>query len=170
MIKGAIKMNKQDLSYFEKMLNNRKAELKNRTSKEGIQSDELSNYDNHPGDQGTELSEQHKEQALNSKDEKEIESINYALSKIEQGTFGICEVSGKAIPMERLEVQPTALTLVEHADEHRESERPAEEAVLDPLNNPESTRENLKEEFLEDIENHGSSDSGYESRGRKGNE
>ncbi|WP_147802162.1 hypothetical protein [Alkalicoccus halolimnae] len=157
-------MNKEDLRYFEKILNNRKAELKNRTSKEGIQTDELSNYDNHPGDQGTELSEQHKEQALNSKDEKEIANINYALSKIEQGTYGICEVSRKTIPMERLEVQPTALTLVEHADEHNESKRPSEETVLDPLNTPESSRESLKEEFLEDIEEHGSSDSDYESR------
>lgn len=40
-----------------------------------------------------------------------------ALEKIENGTFGLCEVSGEPIPLERLKANPAARTTVEYADE-----------------------------------------------------
>lgn len=36
-----------------------------------------------------------------------------ALARIAAGTYGVSEVSGKAIPLERLDALPTATTLVE---------------------------------------------------------
>jgi len=44
--------------------------------------------------------------------EKEIEEINAALNRIALGTYGICEKTGKDIPVERLRVNPSARTLV----------------------------------------------------------
>ncbi len=45
---------------------------------------------------------------------KELESylqeVNHALAKIEAGTYGICEVSGKPIEEDRLEAYPAART------------------------------------------------------------
>jgi DnaK suppressor protein len=38
--------------------------------------------------------------------------VERALLRIEAGTYGISEVSGKQIPSERLEAMPTATTLV----------------------------------------------------------
>jgi RNA polymerase-binding transcription factor DksA len=41
-----------------------------------------------------------------------LEVIGQALQRIENGNYGISEVSGKPIPAERLEAMPTATTLV----------------------------------------------------------
>ncbi|MDY0395332.1 hypothetical protein RWE15_13990 [Virgibacillus halophilus] len=45
---------------------------------------ELSNYDNHPADHGTELFERGKDVALNEHAEKELKEINEALTAIDQ--------------------------------------------------------------------------------------
>lgn len=42
-----------------------------------------------------------------------LDGIDLALARIEAGTFGISEVSGKPIPVERLQAHPTATTLVD---------------------------------------------------------
>ncbi len=43
-----------------------------------------------------------------------LTDINIALSKIEHGTYGICEISGKKIEQDRLEANPAARTSKEH--------------------------------------------------------
>jgi len=40
----------------------------------------------------------------------QLKDINDALRKIKEGTYGICEKTGKAIPVERLEINPAART------------------------------------------------------------
>lgn len=100
-------------------------------------SGELSNYDNHPGDQGTELFERSKDLALNGHAEKELEDINEALHVIEEGTYGICSVCGRDIPYERLLAVPTTDRCMEHANKDGfRRERPIEEEVLSPNLNP----------------------------------
>lgn len=44
-----------------------------------------------------------------------LEKVNRALGRIEDGTYGICEVSGEPIPVARLEALPYATTTVENA-------------------------------------------------------
>ncbi|MFB1051731.1 TraR/DksA C4-type zinc finger protein [Paraliobacillus sp. JSM ZJ581] len=93
---------------------------------------ELSNYDNHPGDTGTELFEREKDIALNKHSETELAAINHALKAIEQGTYGQCAVCHVDIPIERLEVLPTTLYCVTHTKEQTvERTRPVEEDILD---------------------------------------
>jgi len=46
-----------------------------------------------------------------------LNEVKHALAKIEKESYGICEVSGKEIPKERLEVNPAARAHTEHADE-----------------------------------------------------
>ena len=70
-------------------------------------SGELSSYDNHPGDQATELYEREKDLALLDHEREHLRDIDYSLKQIENGTYGICEVSGKEIPYDRLEALPT---------------------------------------------------------------
>lgn len=48
----------------------------------------------------------------------ELEQVKHALERIDRGTYGVSEVSGKPIPIERLEALPYATTLA--------GERPAE--------------------------------------------
>jgi RNA polymerase-binding protein DksA len=45
------------------------------------------------------------------RDRRELAQIDKALERIDQGTYGISEVSGKPIPIERLEALPSATTL-----------------------------------------------------------
>lgn len=47
--------------------------------------------------------------------EKRLTDIVHALQKMEAGTYGICEVSGKEIPLERLRANPEARTCIEYA-------------------------------------------------------
>ncbi len=94
---------------------------------------ELSSYDNHPGDEATELYEREKDIALNEHTEEEKLDIERALQKIDDGSYGRCEVCGIDIPLERLDAIPTATTCKEHAPEQVVSHnRPVEEGVLMP--------------------------------------
>lgn len=56
--------------------------------------------------------EREKSVVLLSALEARLSSINDALRAIDQGTYGICERCGKAIPEERLEVRPDATMCV----------------------------------------------------------
>ncbi|WP_018663828.1 TraR/DksA C4-type zinc finger protein [Heyndrickxia acidiproducens] len=94
---------------------------------------ELSSYDNHPGDTGTELFEQEKDIALNDHEEYELNKIKVALKAIDDGTYGKCKECGKDIPLERLEALPSALYCKEHSpDQTIPRHRPVEEDVLSP--------------------------------------
>jgi len=42
---------------------------------------------------------------------RELGDVEDALKKIEEGSYGICEKTGKPIPVERLEVYPAARTI-----------------------------------------------------------
>jgi RNA polymerase-binding transcription factor DksA len=44
-----------------------------------------------------------------------LTQVTKALARIEEGNYGLCEVSGKPIPLERLRANPAATTLVEFA-------------------------------------------------------
>lgn len=98
---------------------------------------ELSSYDNHPGDAGTELFEREKDVALNEHAENELEDINAALHAIAQGTYGICSKCGRDIPFERLQAIPTADRCMNHAENgNYMQDRPIEEEVFSPNINP----------------------------------
>ncbi|WP_027410483.1 yteA family sporulation protein [Anoxybacteroides tepidamans] len=94
---------------------------------------ELASYDNHPADEATELYEREKDFALNEHTERELKEIERALAAIDNGTYGICEKCGKAIPFERLEALPTTTFCKEHSpDQTVSQQRPLEEGVLMP--------------------------------------
>ena len=45
-------------------------------------------------------------------DVQQLEQVKKALARIDAGTYGVSEVSGRPIPLERLEAVPSATTLV----------------------------------------------------------
>ncbi|WP_342526436.1 TraR/DksA C4-type zinc finger protein [Chryseomicrobium sp. FSL W7-1435] len=140
---------------LKKQLEQRRAEiLEHHNSHEELETTELSNYDNHPADNATDLTDQNTQQALERHEEEELESIEVALEAIKEGTYGTCQVCGEEIPYERLEIVPTALTCVEHADQSPEDHRPIEEKILDAA----AEREDMDNSF-EEVEDFGSSDS-----------
>jgi YteA family regulatory protein len=94
---------------------------------------ELSSYDNHPADEGTDLFEREKDIALNEHYELQLKNINRALEAIENGKYGKCEVCGKDIPIERLKALPNTTFCIEHSpDQVVSHDRPVEEGVLMP--------------------------------------
>jgi YteA family regulatory protein len=94
---------------------------------------ELSSYDNHPADEGTDLYEREKDLALNEHYDLQLRNIDHALEAMEKGTYGKCEICGKDIPIERLEALPNTTYCKEHTPDHIIShERPLEEGVLMP--------------------------------------
>ncbi len=46
--------------------------------------------------------------------ETQLLEVNDALDKIEKGTYGICEISGEEIELDRLEANPSARTSKKH--------------------------------------------------------
>ena len=47
--------------------------------------------------------------------EIQLNDVKLALEKIENGTYGTCEVDGSLIPEDRLEAMPSARTCIDHA-------------------------------------------------------
>ena len=76
---------------------------------------ELSSLDQHQGDIGTETFEREKDFSLLEQLEAEISDLDAALRKIDEGTYGHCEVCGKEIQPDRLEAMPGTRTCFEHA-------------------------------------------------------
>ncbi|MCR2821758.1 TraR/DksA C4-type zinc finger protein [Lederbergia panacisoli] len=94
---------------------------------------ELSMYDNHPADMGTELFERERDFALAIHSESELVKVDQALEAIEAGTYGKCEECGKEIPYERLQAIPNTTFCVEHSPEQiLPTDRPVEEELLKP--------------------------------------
>jgi RNA polymerase-binding protein DksA len=75
----------------------------------------LSNLPLHMADMGTDNYEQEFTLGLMEKDRKLLRDLNDALAKIQNGTFGICEGTGKPISKPRLEAQPWARYSIEYA-------------------------------------------------------
>ncbi|HEY8339971.1 MAG TPA: TraR/DksA C4-type zinc finger protein [Egibacteraceae bacterium] len=76
-------------------------------------SSELSSFDQHPGDLGTDTFEREKAESVVAQMEAEIAEIDAAFERLAQGRYGICEATGKPIPDERLEQRPAARYTVE---------------------------------------------------------
>ncbi|WP_313891994.1 TraR/DksA C4-type zinc finger protein [Psychrobacillus sp.] len=145
-------------------LNKRLGELeKSMESDEEFETTELSNIDNHPADNATDLTDKHTRLALRKHYKEELEDIHIALKAIDGGTYGVCSECSAEIPYERLEAVPTATTCVEHAPQAvDESIRPVEESLLNattdqPVDNEDSRIRDYENSF-DDLEEVGSSD------------
>lgn len=69
---------------------------------------ELSTYDNHPADIGDETFERSKDLSLLERTRTRIQSLQDALSRLDQAQYGICLLCGSPIDKERLQVIPEA--------------------------------------------------------------
>lgn len=78
-------------------------------------SGDLSSMPIHMADLGTDNYEQEFALGLMDGERKLLREIDDALERVEQGTYGICDGTGKQIPKARLEAQPWARYCVEYA-------------------------------------------------------
>lgn len=128
---GKSPLGKRDLDRFRQMLLRKRAELVgdvNMMETQALrgQSGSLSNTPQHLAEQGSETYEQSLSLDLAAADRKLIREIDDALKRIEAGTYGLCELTGKPIKIERLEELPWARYSIEAA---RELERQSMRAI-----------------------------------------
>lgn len=94
---------------------------------------ELSSYDNHPADLGTETFEKSRDMAIDETLSGQLEEVNSALERIEEGQYGSCDICEAPIPFERLQAVPTTTRCIEHAEHTGIADaRPVEEQVMTP--------------------------------------
>ncbi len=94
---------------------------------------ELSSYDQHQADMGTETFEREKDLSILEQVEAELADVEHALRRLDDGTYGTCEVCGTTIPDERLEALPATRLCLEHqAEAEREVRFAGERAEVGP--------------------------------------
>ncbi|MBC7834860.1 MAG: TraR/DksA C4-type zinc finger protein [Phycisphaerales bacterium] len=117
------KLPKKELDRYRTILLKKRSELVgdiSRIEDEALRqsgSGSLSALPQHMADQGTDVSDQSLSLDLAQVDRNLIREIDAALARIEAGTFGVCELTGKAIKPERLEELPWARYSIEAARE-----------------------------------------------------
>ena len=113
-------LNTKDLENFRDLLLAKRRELvgdmssMEREALGGTSGSNLSNLPIHMADMGTDNYEQEFTLGLVEKDRVLLREINLALAKIQDGTYGICEGTGKPIGKARLEAKPWARYSIEH--------------------------------------------------------
>lgn len=75
--------------------------------------DEATGYSQHQADQGTDDFDRTINLEVTGREYEVLKQINRALEKIDENTYGVCDVTGKDIPVKRLEAVPYATMTVE---------------------------------------------------------
>ena len=120
-VKNQLGFKTAELEHYRELLLAKRRELVGDMSQmehEALQrggSSNLSNLPMHMADMGTDNYEQEFTLGLMEKDRNLLRQINSALIKLQTGTFGICEGTGKPIAKARLEIQPWARYSVDYA-------------------------------------------------------
>jgi len=96
---------------------------------------ELSAYDQHPGDYGSQMYERSKDLGLLENTRERLAQVKEALEALDKGTYGRCQNCGTTIPKERLEALPMTLYCIECKKQQEDRDvhnRPVEEKLLHP--------------------------------------
>jgi RNA polymerase-binding transcription factor DksA len=80
-------------------------------------------FDQHPGDSGSDVLEQAVDVSVLSQLDARITDVEAAIARLSNGHYGRCEVCGREIPTERLEARPDARLCKEHQEEAERSGR-----------------------------------------------
>ncbi len=133
---------------------------------------ELSMYDNHPADVGTETFERARDVGSRVYEVRRLEQIDHALERIDSGEYAKCEHCGHRIDDERLEAVPWATRCSrcqQSLDESGTKWRPVEEDVIKmPFGNSDRATEYLGydgQDAWEDASQQSSSDSPQDRSG-----
>ena len=108
-------LSKTEINRFKKRLEEMKEKLTSSlqlSAAEVKKPDESTGYSQHQADQGTDDFDRKVSLELTSQEFQVLRQIERALEKIQEGTYGICDISGEEIPKARLEAMPYAVTTV----------------------------------------------------------
>ena len=82
---------------------------------------ELSHADQHPADSGSETFEREKDFSILEQVEVELADVEFALRRLDEGTYGTCEACRVPIGEDRLEALPAARFCLDHQHEAERS-------------------------------------------------
>lgn len=96
-------------AHLTKLLEGSNAEIK--------KPDDATGYSQHQADQGTDDFDRTISLEVTGKEYEILRQIDRALEKIEDNTYGICDLTGEEIPTKRLEAIPYAIMTVGAQDQ-----------------------------------------------------
>ncbi|NMA87247.1 MAG: molecular chaperone DnaK [Tissierellia bacterium] len=137
-------MEKEKFSFFQNRLEEEEIKVKNLLERMsnpeeiGFSSEystELSSYDNHPADLGTDMFMMEQDKGLINSLEDTIYEIEVSKENLIDGNYGLCKSCGKEIDEERLELIPYLKLCIDCSEnkiflEEKRHFRPEEEDVL----------------------------------------
>lgn len=110
-----MKLKKSDIAKFKKKLEELRAQLTHTlkgSTAEVKTPDEATGYSQHQADQGTDDFDRTISLEVTSREYGILRQIERALEKIDENTYGICDITGEEIPLARLEAVPYATMTV----------------------------------------------------------
>ncbi|WP_321488494.1 RNA polymerase-binding protein DksA [uncultured Hyphomonas sp.] len=116
-------MNEKQLVYFRRLLESWKADILDGAKQT------ITNLQDESGslpdivDRASAESDKALELRTRDRQRKLISKIDAALRRIEDGSYGFCEVTGEPIGLRRLEARPTATLSLEAQERHERKER-----------------------------------------------
>jgi DnaK suppressor protein len=97
-----------DVERARELLRRERERIERALAEQSGDDSELSNDDQHLGDQGSELYADEFEAGLRERLQNELVAVERAEARVDAGTYGLSVESGDPIPDERLEAIPTA--------------------------------------------------------------
>jgi DnaK suppressor protein len=113
------RVKKKELEKFKKKLLGLKSHLAGmvRGTVEDVKSSpDAKGYSQHQADEGTDDFSKVISLELSSREQNILRQVERALEKIDDDSYGVCDISGENIPIKRLEAVPYA-TMTVHAQE-----------------------------------------------------
>lgn len=108
-------LKKSDIEKFKKRLLEMRAQYTNlvrHVSEEVKSTDESKGYSQHQADEGTDDFDRSISLQVSGEEFKILRQIDRALEKIEENTYGICDITNEEISLARLEAIPYATMTV----------------------------------------------------------
>ena len=113
-------LKKHEIAQFKKRLEEMRTQLTHAiegSKKEVTAPDEAKGYSQHSADEGTDDFVKQINLEVTNKEFGLLRQIDRALEKIEEETYGVCDISGEEIPMKRLEAVPYATMTVKSQEQ-----------------------------------------------------
>ena len=104
-----------DVSKVRAELEQSRAELLERLSELSTDGVAAQDFDEGFADSAQVAAEQGENASLSASLREQLEDAETALRRIDEGSYGVCEVCGEAIAAARLEAMPAATRCIEHA-------------------------------------------------------
>ena len=116
-------MDQNDLQYFRNQLESMLQEIQQKGQSTIEDMSGTSQVYADPADRASQESDQFFTLRLRDRDRKLINKINAALERIDDGTYGICEMCGEDISIPRLKARPVTTLCIQCKSKQEEEEK-----------------------------------------------